>query len=308
MPSPIVHLIFATFVASPAQLDNALILAESVRSFAGQYRESPVWVYMPHDAPPPDVEKDARLKALKIEIKHGEAPEEARWFYYADKVFAAADAERLAEGHCAVLVWMDDDTIILREPTAFVLDTAHSFGYVPVMHNRSGTLYGEPSIPFWKRVFEKLAIDDDKLFAMTTIADRQVIRAYFHVGLMVVRPEAGVFRLWAKSFRMLYEDLVLAEMCRADAVWRIFIHQAALVSVLNLLGKEQMIELPGTYNYPLFFEKVYDSDITFGSIENVVTLRHEAFAEARKPGWSRELKGPAQVIAWLKEHLGGDQP
>jgi hypothetical protein len=139
---------------------------------------------------------------------------------------------------------------------------------------------------------------------MTTVADRQVIRAYFNAGLLVVRPQYGVMRMWAESYRVLYQDSQLADMCRENEKWRIFLHQAALVAVVNLLERDKMIELPATYNYPVLFEKMFASDLQFDSLEDVVTLRHEGYFNDAESDWSLELKGPEHVISWLKERFG----
>jgi 16S rRNA C1402 (ribose-2'-O) methylase RsmI len=94
-------------------------------------------------------------------------------------------------------------------------------------------------------------------------------------------------------------------MCRADINKKIFLHQTALVgSILNSLKKDKMKELPNRYNYPIFFEKKYISEVTFDSIEDVVTVRCVVPVKEMGTEWHSKLKGPLDKIAWLKEHMG----
>jgi hypothetical protein len=140
---------------------------------------------------------------------------------------------------------------------------------------------------------------------MVTPADEQTIRAYFNAGLLVVRPENRILRRWGECFATLYGDSVLAEMCDKDIEKRIFIHQTALVgAVLNHLEKDNMLELPQSYNYPLFFHQQYESTGKFDSLEDVITLRYDVYFRNPDPDWNSKLTGPAHLIKWLGNRLG----
>ncbi len=296
-------LVFATYAGSSEELKNVFRLAESIRTFAGRLKDAPILLYVPDDITVRDESSIAELKSLGVEMGKVRTPEKAKWFYYSGKVYAAAAAEGTVEDTADVLVWLDEDTVVLDEPTDFALDSHTSFAYVPVMHNRSGTRLEDPPGEFWGRIYEKLAISDDMLFAMETPADRQIIRAYFHVGLIVVRPEHGILRRWAADFEELYNDPMLVKLCEADVTKRIFIHQTALMGVLHLISREEMRLLPARYNYPIFFEKQYGGVETFDSIENVCTVRCVVSEENMGKDWHAKLAGPADRIAWLRENF-----
>jgi hypothetical protein len=139
---------------------------------------------------------------------------------------------------------------------------------------------------------------------MTTPADRQVINAYFNAGLLVVRPERGILRGWGEGFRELCRDPELTAMCRESVDNRIFLHQTALVgAVLHRLSRDEMIELPDTYNYPMFFKRMYGAKSEFDSLGDVVTLRYDVYFRNPEPDWADQLKGPSQQLEWLKGHL-----
>ncbi|UCE67524.1 MAG: hypothetical protein JSU85_05800 [Candidatus Zixiibacteriota bacterium] len=298
-------IIFGVFAETEEQLQYVLFLAESMRVFAGRYKDAPLWVYIPPGILNKYAQLENKITALGAEIKTSRAPEKSLRFYFARKVFAAGKAESEAEGNADILVWMDNDTVILSEPTDFELKGGISFAYRPVMHNRSGSLYSEPPGAFWSRIYEKLNIDETALFPMVTPADRQTIRAYFNAGLLVVRPEQRILRRWGEDFTTLYSDSILANMCENDIEKKIFIHQTALVgAVLNNLKKEQMTELSDRYNYPIFFHQQYEAEKEFSSIEDIITLRYDVYFRNPDPEWSKKLQGPSDIVEWLKERLG----
>ncbi|UCC78526.1 MAG: hypothetical protein JSW64_09590 [Candidatus Zixiibacteriota bacterium] len=298
-------IIFGTFAETGEQLRHALFLVESVRTFAGKYKDAPIWVCIPPHLLGKNRQLEGSITALKATIKTSEAPEEALRFYFARKVYAAGKAEAEAEGNADILVWMDEDTIVLSEPKDFKLKDGIGFAYRPVMHNRSGSLYSEPPGSFWSRIYEILSVDDNLLFPMVTPADRQTIRAYFNAGLLVVRPERRILRRWGEDFTTLYTDSILADMCDNDIEKKIFIHQTALVgAVLNNLSKEEMIELSDRYNYPIFFHQQYEAEKEFGSIEDIITLRYDVYFRNPDPEWDKKLKGPPRIVKWLQERLG----
>ena len=300
-------LIFATYAETPEEWRQTHLLAESIRTFAGQLSQAPVWLYVPEPISDVTDEMRGELQALDVEIETSRTPAEVEWLYYAGKTFAAGRAEAAAGGVAAVLVWMDADTLLLQEPTDFALSDGIGCAYRPVMHNRSGSLATEPPDPFWSRIYQTLGLDPESLFSMVTPADRQTIRAYFNAGLMAVRPELGILREWGQSFTRLARDPALADMCHREVEKRIFLHQTALVgAVLNTVEPDALLELSDTYNYPIFFQKMFGANAEFDSIEEAVTLRYDVYFRDPDPNWSRQLTGPAHKISWLKERLGGE--
>ena len=297
--------IFATFADGPESLDHIYYLVESVRKFAGAMKDAPVWIYMPDDLKIDVKEVEARFAPLGATIKVSHTPEDSRWLFYAGKTYAAGEAEKEADGKAKILIWMDEDTIVLQEPTGFALAPNVGFAYRPVMHNRSGSLYGETPSEFWQRIYDDLKVKDADLFPMVTPADRQKVRAYFNAGLLVVRPEKGILRKWGEDFTVLRNDSVLARMCKENVDKRIFLHQTALVgAVLNTLKHDEMVELPLEYNYPLFFHQMFEAATEFESLDGIVTMRYDFYFRNPDPQWAEKLSGPREKIAWLKERLG----
>ncbi len=295
-------IIFAGFAEGTEQMSHMLVFVESVRKFAGRFRNAPVWIYVPVGS----AEKYKKIlegfSEFQADIYESAAPEESLEYYFARKVFAAAEAEKKAEAQTEILAWLDEDTIILKEPEHFLLPEEKNLGYRPVMHQNIGSLYSDPPDEFWNRVYKNLSIPESSLFPMITPADQRTLRPYFNAGLMVVRPDREILRRWPENFKKLYEDPVFAEMCQKDVYRRIFLHQAALVgAILNTIKREEMFEFSPDYNYPLFFHEKFEATRKFGDISEAITTRYDIYFRDPSPGWSERLKGPAEIISWLKE-------
>jgi hypothetical protein len=297
--------VFATFAGDQTQLGNAIVLIESIRTFGGAFKDAPIRVYVPERVLKTQDRFVKKFADFDAEVRTCDAPAAVLEFEYARKVFAAAKAEAEAKGVAPVLVWMDDDTVVLADPRELVLSKGKSFAYRPVMHRNIGSLYAEKPSEFWSRVYHVLAVPPAAAFPMKTVADGETIRAYFNAGLLAVRPERGIMKKWSESFAVLCGDPGMVEMCRKDEKLHVFQHQAALAgAVLGFLGRGEMVELSDDYNYPLFFKQMYGATKEFDSLVNVVTLRYESYFEHPAPDWDKELKGPPEQISWLAERFG----
>lgn len=293
-------LIIGTHANDADSLSDARRLLRSLRTYGGILAGTTLWI-AGHEEYMESLQEDRTEGWAAVECR---VPDDLRWLPYSEKPFAAAAAEERAQGHSAVLVWMDSDTIVLDEPFELLLEPRCQLAYCPVMHNRSGSLSDRPPSEYWRLIYEILSLREDQLFPMLTRADQKTIRAYFHAGLLSVRPERGVLRLWAKDFARLARNEVLADMCRRDRTYAVFLHQAALIgAVLHSVERNEMRELSTRYNYPILFHRQYDSVQPFDSIDDVATARIVVSRDKLGANWQRELRGPKDRIAWLTANL-----
>jgi len=303
------EIVFATFAEQESDLERIRVMIESIRAFAGRFKDAPVWVYLTEGLLASESEHLEEIESLGGEFWLGQGPEEATWFYLSRKVFASAQAEEEAEGKADILAWLDADTIFLREPGEFLLPKGKSLGYRPVMHRNISPMYKEPLDDFWKRAYENMSVPESLAFPMITVADGDKIRPYFNAGCLVVRPERGLLRKWAETFPLLYKDPVLKEMCRQDERKRIFIHQVALSgAIMKHLGRDEMLELSDRINYPIFFREMFGAKRDFHDIMDAVTVRYESFFDNAPPDWDKVLSGPPDRIAWLKARFQKKRP
>ena len=209
--------IFGVFAEGKEQLHHALILAESIRTYAGSFKNSPIWIYVPEKWMENKGAFAKKLLEMDAEIKGSTAPEQALAFPYARKVFAAAKGEAGAKGKAEIFIWLDDDTVFLQEPGEFILDRGVSFGYRPVTHKLIGSLFSEPLDAFWERVYDRLSVPETAVFPMTTPADSKTIRPYFNAGLLLFDPNREFLESGQRIFPSFMKTLYLPHGVRKTA-------------------------------------------------------------------------------------------
>lgn len=297
-------IIFATYAELPRQLYCARVLIESIRTFGCDYKDVPVWLYVTEQLQKDATETLQKFASLHVDIKICQAPEEARWFSLANVVFMAAQFETDAESHGAVIAMLGSDTVVLQALDEFVLPKGISLGYRPVFHKNINPMFSEPLDDYWTRAYEIMSIQKSTVFPMVTPADGDTIRPYFQAGCLVVRPEKGIFRKWKEQFTALYSDSLIRKMSEKDIRLRIFTFQVALTgAILNNLERIEMIQFSDKINYPIFFREMFGAKRDFHDITNATTIRYEFFFNDPPDGWEKQLTGPADRIAWLKEHF-----
>ncbi|TFH66023.1 MAG: hypothetical protein E4G91_00270 [Candidatus Zixiibacteriota bacterium] len=296
------QIVFGTYAADSDALYWILVMVESLRTFGGDLRSVPVWIYLPDDHPEIEESIEAKPIPAGVTLRRSTTPGDARQFWFSGKVFAAALAESDAVGRYQLLVWLDPDVIFVKEPHDFLLPDSISLGYRSVMHKLIGSRYSEPPDEFWTRVYDKLGVSAASVFPVQTPVDRETIRAYFNAGMLVLRPEMGVLRKWPECFAILYTDTVFVDWCKQDRLRAIFLHQAALAgAVLSTLKQEDMIELPALYNYPIFMQDKYPVDKRPRSVDDVVIFRHEfIFSDIKE---LEKIKDAPRMYSWLKDRL-----
>lgn len=296
--------VIGTFIETPQSKHHVLILAESIREFGGLLSKSPIWAYMPEQILDKDPEINKKLLEFNVELKSSSAPEKSLKFYYSRKVYAAEIAEQQALNSYDLLIWLDEDTIILKEPTAFLLPDQKQIAYCPVMHQNIGSTFDEKPDAFWQRLYNKFSISEASLFPMITTTGKEKIRPYFNAGCLIVRPKNGLMKKWTEFYAMLYQDQFYIDMCEKDIKYRVFLHQAALTAaILRLYKKGDMVELPKTFNYPIFFDEMFGAPDKHDSIMDVITMRYDIYFKNPDPNWDKKLKAPEGIINWLKKRL-----
>jgi hypothetical protein len=298
------RIIFTTFVESKDELLPLKVMVESLRTFGGKFKDAPVWVYTTDKLMASESEALAKFASLNVEFRASQVPQDATWFFLARKVFAAAQAEADAEGKAAILARLDTDTIFIQEPDEYILPEGISVGYRPVFHRNINPLYTDPLDAYWTRAYQIMGIQESTVFPMVTPADGDTIRPYFQAGCIVVRPERGILRKWAEMFTVLYQDSVIKELCKQDQRKKIFTFQVALTgAILNNLAQSEIIQFSDRINYPIFFREMFGAKRDFHDITNAVTIRYEHFFVNPPKDWDKQLNGPEDRIAWIKERF-----
>jgi len=297
------NLVFASTVhPRKASETNAVLLAESIRAFAGSLSRAPVWCFTPEADEPLSEDFMERTLALDVALIPFKIEDDIRRFPFTGEAHAAAIAECMAKGEHDFVAWLNPNTVVLQEPADFLLPDGKNLGYRPVHHTNIGSRFDEPLDPFWTLVYSLCEVPEDRVFPMETHVDGKTLRPYFNAGFHVTRPGRGLLKAWRDRFLEVYREPRLQEFYEKDRLYAIFVHQAVLSGVfLSALEPDEMLELPPEYNYPLHLhdEDVTDERPTY--LEELKAIRHEGFHA--DPDWRRKMPAGEPLKDWFAGHL-----
>jgi len=184
---------FVLCIENNAIREQAFLLCESIRQFGGRYRSAPILAVAPR--PGLGIDENARNRLRLLDVEYVEEPLNRICPEYgsANRVFAAAWAEKRARSEWIVV--LDSDTVFLHEPE---LPVNADVAVRPV--DVKGAATQGPSDPFedyWTRLADIQGVTLSCLpFIRTTICDQR-IRASYNGGLIVVRTKTGILGAWA---------------------------------------------------------------------------------------------------------------
>jgi hypothetical protein len=294
--------VFATCAADRDEACEAVLLASSVRTFGGALRSGTLRVLRPAMSTAVDERLEGRLAAMGAETVSFTLDDDEPDVPYAAKVAAAALAEAQADGEADLLVWMDPDTLVLQEPDMLLLPEGAVVGWRPVHHRLVGSPIDEPPDPFWSLVYERLGVEDEAVFSVTTAVDGRRIRPYFNAGLLVVRPQAGILRRWHDAFARLCDDAALRAFFIEDPLYHTFFHQAVLAAcLLAAVPRSEMLELPPLANYPLHLLESIPAERRPWSLNDLVTCRYDSLDVLLARGWRAILRVDEPLAGWLDD-------
>lgn len=303
-------LIFMTLVYPDRPLARTLLLLASLRKFSGRMSAAPVWVLYPDSVGVFPETKAASLRDLGARLVPFKPAEGLLSFPLGGKVQAAAAAEELAQGQAELLVWLDEDTLVLNEPDEFLLPSQRVLGFRPVHHKLLGTSWGEELDDFWRLVYQHTGAAPERDFRMITHCGEQ-IRPYFNAGSFVVRPEIGLLKRWWDVFQSTYQAPVFQAYYEKDPLYAVFIHQAIWTGViLGSLERGELQRLSNWINYPLHLHQDIPEDLRAVRIDDLLTARYEDILA--QPGWGEELPFSPELAGWIRSrwdsfNQSGDQ-
>lgn len=289
---------FITMVIPGKAALKALMMANSLRTFGGEFNQSPVWFMVPAGK---DLFCDSERQAmagLDIHLHPFHAAAELLNFPFAAKIAAAAQAEAALHGSCECLAWLDLDTIVLRQPDELRLNPGKHLAYRPVHHKLIGPAWDEPLDAFWELVYRSCRVSQARQFPMFTHTG-QKIRPYFNAGSFVTRPAGGLMAYWQETFQQLYQEPEFLGWYQASELYAIFIHQAIFSGViLQMFEADQLQALSPRINYPLHLHTEVPPAQRPTSLDELTTLRYENTFDS--PTWRADFPILAPLQPWLQ--------
>ncbi len=296
-----------SFAAVPGEAEmEAVLLVESIRAFGGRLAGSTVRVMVPASVELSD-STPAALNRLNASVHAFDVSPDALAFPFAAKVYAAAEAERLAAEEDAILVWTDRGALFLQEPDALLLPANKALGYRPVDHTVIGSTFDEPLDAFWSLIYERCHIPAAHVYPMTASVDRRVLRPYFNAGMLVVDPRRGLLRRWRDDFDRLYRLPEFRPFYDQDVRYAIFAHQAVLAgTVLSTMRPDELVELPHLVNYPLHMHRDYPAELRPARLNDVISVRYEDLL--RDGTWQEMIRVDEPLRGWLVDQQARGWP
>lgn len=287
------------FMLTPDVVKEARLLVGSLRAWGGALGNAPVFCMVPGklESIPESTRTwltgsgcglvpfrpDARLDALPL----------------ATKVRAAAAAERLTRSRSDVLVWLDPDTVIIREPSELLLPAGTVVAATPVHHRLVGLPWHHEPDGYWSALYALCGADPHQNFAVDTIVDREPIWPYFNAGLIVVRPGAGILAAWKDNLASAITDpAVQSALASSGEGHRTFLHQAVLAAtIMGRAGGGGFFQLSPGYNYPAHMHSACPPGIAPKKLDDLYTLRYDQWSIAPKPeGYRIPVPGSMKAV------------
>lgn len=247
-PSEPLPLAIVTYVHLPYQQNAARALVECIRTWGGEYRESPIYVVVTDPGYLASGLEGKNVTRVPIDVA-----EPVRSFPYAVKARAAATVEAMVDGKVRSLAWFDPETLLFGPPREMDLGEGIAAAVAPVQFINTGQPPEEPVDAYWGGIYRRVGLDAAMVYTVETRVDRRTIRAYLNCGMFSVRPERGLFREWAAIQDELLNDAGYMKTAITDAIHRVFLHQAVITSLLVArLERSEIHSFSKAYNYPLY--------------------------------------------------------
>lgn len=282
-------------------LEESVLLVESIRKNAGAFAAAPIVVLLPDTQEEINTQISAACQALGAKCLTFPITAEALQFPYAAKVAAAAAAEEYAAHKTRLMIWLDSDTVFVREPKEFHLHPTKSLGYRPVMLQNIGLAPDAALDEFWQFIYTGCGTPAERIFPLFTTMDTTPIRAQFNAGLLVVRPERQLLRRWQENFTRLYREPVLTDFYKQHVRYAVFVHQAVLAAtLLSELTIAEMQDLGPRLNFPIFLAPEHPHGTRPVALNDVVSFRYDHFDYFKNPSWKQAVPIHPPLLQWLE--------
>ena len=187
---------FVLCIEGNAIREQALLLCESIRRFAGRYDRSPILAFAPR--PGLGVDEITRSMLEEMDVEYVDEPLNTTCLDYApaNRIYAGAYAE--AHATTDFLAVLDSDTIWFDE-LALPIDADAAVR--PVDSKGSATRGpGDQFEEYWERLAQMSGISLDRLPWLASTIGNERIRASYNAGLTVARRNKGILRGCAELF------------------------------------------------------------------------------------------------------------
>jgi hypothetical protein len=311
MPRP-PDLAFVACIEAGILERQALLLFESIRAFGGALAECPIYALAPRAGLGVRGAALDRLEALHVEYIDEVLNTECFEYGSANRVLAAAHVERTTAHE--ILVVLDSDTLVMREPAAFLLPPDVDVALRPVdLKDMCTSGPGDPHDAYWRDLCRTCGVSYDDIPWALSYVDEARAKASYNGGLVVARTERRILRRWADFFlasvraglrpraaAVAVRSSTGAVEAQASRMWGS--NQAAL-SLAVWSTTRRVLTLDPTYNYPLHLHEAL-GDRRARDLDRLVHVHYhwlfDKDASAHNPLTAPESTLAAEKTDWLR--------
>lgn len=295
---------------------QALLLCESIRLFAGKYRNAPISAVIPRPTKRPSARTLSALARLGVDIVELNVTSAAPEYGTTYRIHSASAIE--ASSRAKILVFMDSDLVFFGEPDLDL--NGYDAAARPVDLKGMCTTGSQDSYdPYWRRLCEVCDVDYSAVPPVTTTVDQLSVKASYNGGFIVIRRSAGIFCRTEEFFeRSVGAGLrphmgkrlsVRAGHGQVDGIGAEYWGSSQACLSLAIWGRQLTARiLPPTHNFPLHIDSYVAQ---FGAREPLIVAHyHHLFTgeQSANPLFSGRLNVPSQCLDWLEGRLPLDRP
>jgi hypothetical protein len=290
---------FFTFAGSDKGFRHAMFLIKSLRTFGGSLRDSPFLVFVTD----PDVIQVEDLKVGHVHFRLIEIPLDVRNYWFGDKVWVCAEAERLLDGKARSIIWMNPQCMIVNPPERLGLNSIHDAAFRPVHIQNVGLISDQRPDPFWHEIYRMVGLNQIS-HRVESYVDSKVLQPYFNTHLFSINPGMTVLRTWLDLFRRMITDQQFQRHSCESNLRKIFLHQSILSAlVVKKIEWERIRILPPEYSYPLHLHHEISPDRQASSTNDLVCPVYED--EYHFPETHNDLEVREPLLSWIAENKPG---
>ena len=286
----------------PGRLEGqSILLAKSIRKFAGSMKDTPIYSFHPRAGNP--IASQTQREFDQLGVIHQQIPLNVEFadYYLANKPFVCAHAEQVIDAD--ILVFLDSDKCIFQAPEAFFLPDGYNVGLRPEYGRGIGSCgKNDRNETYWKTLYDLFGVEQE-VFVTTPIGNKK-IRGYWNSGMVVVRRSAGIFTAWKENF-------VKVMHLGIQPIQGNYMVEQSLLSITVCALNETVYTLPKNYSYPLPLHNRLSKEYKINSVDDLVSIHY--FNMFFFDNWKSQLNQLRNIslisekYQWLHEQISSQK-
>lgn len=288
----------AIIICTEPHFENkSILLARSIRNFAGALKNVDIISYSPRNNMKPTAKCLNEFDKLEVKTILNNLNTSDYEYPLANKPFIASHAETTYSYEQLIL--LDSDKIILSEPTEFISGLYNNACIRPVDGKNIGISdLNDDESEYWKTLYKITGKRYDRTIFTST--GNQCIFEYYNSGMVAVKTKSKIFETWLNNYKKTRNSNILP----AKGIF--FVEQSVLSATISSICSDLHI-LPKEYNIPIHFIDTKTEYFTDKIIRNCVSLHYHSVLD--KNNWKTFLRNPVfskidqYKLDWLHSNL-----